>query len=124
MKWKINKEKIEKARKFFKTLEGLTPDQQEKLMDAIAKETLYSYRRNPYENRKIKGIYKSRYVASWINEGGSMLYIDAFRGWLETLEINGEKLSPEEIDEIDQYGHSGKSELEWAAKEYLSLESH
>lgn len=69
-----------------------------------------------YENRKIKGIYKSRYVASFWNVGGYKLHLE---GWLRQLKIDGETLTDEEIQEIVFYARSGKKELEENANAYL-----
>lgn len=110
-----------KAAKIFK---NLTSEEKEKLMDAAAKAMVNPVWPDSYENRKIKGIHKSRYVASWTNSGGTMEYVDEFREWLSTLEIDGEHLTPDEIDEIDWYGRNGKMELEYSAKDFLANESH
>jgi len=96
----------------------------EKLRKAQAKAVANSDGHDLFENVKIKGIHKSRYVASWMNAGGTMEYVDEFREWLSTLEIDGEHLTPDEIDEIDRYARMGKSELEWSAKDFLANESH
>ena len=113
--------KFGKAAKFFKSL---TPEEKEKLMDVTAKAMVNPVWPDSYENRKIKRIHKSRYVASWINAGGTMEYVDEFREWLSTLEIDGEHLTPDEIDEIDWYARNGKMELEHSAEDFLANESH
>ena len=113
--------KVEKVKNYFAKL---TPEDKEKLMDTVAKAIVDPVWHDSYENRKIKGIHKSRYVASWTNAGGTMEYVDEFREWLSTLEIDGEHLTPDEIDEIDWYGRNGKMELEHSAEDFLANESH
>lgn len=69
-----------------------------------------------FENKVIKGIYISRYVASWTNAGGKR---KGFKNWLRTLVIDGEHLTEEEIYDIYAYATNGKLELEDSAREYL-----
>ena len=75
-----------------------------------------------FENSLVKGIHKSRYVASWVNVGGYFKYSDRYRfkEWLGTLVIDDEKLTPEEIQDIYNYATNGKFELEQSAKRYLT----
>lgn len=85
-----------------------------------------------FENRKIKGIHKSRYVASWINANGIVNHPKVKKGrgpkhfssWLMTLKINGERLSEEEIEELTNYYCGGKMELERAAVKYLQSKTN
>lgn len=70
-----------------------------------------------FENRIIEGVHISRYVASWVNEGGKLNY--TFKEWLRTLTINGRKLTNDEIYDIYNFGTNGKLELEEHAKQYL-----
>ena len=70
-----------------------------------------------FENSLIKGIHKSRYVASWVKEGGKINYL--FRKWLATLRIDGEALTDSEIQEIYYYAGNGKLELESSAMNFL-----
>lgn len=49
---------------------------------------------NEFENAIIRGIYISRYVASWTNFGGTFTRVRqkcSLKDWLRTLSINGEK---------------------------------
>lgn len=64
---------------------------------------------NEWENKKIHGIHASRYIASFINEGGNILWFDE---WLKSLVIDGEKLTDEEILHITYLADNGKMELE------------
>ena len=71
-----------------------------------------------FENRIIEGIYISRFVASWVNEGGKLN--SKFKEWLKTLVINGRKLTDEEIQDIYNFGTNGKLELESSAAKFLN----
>lgn len=70
-----------------------------------------------FENRIIEGVHISRYVTSWVKEGGKLNY--TFKEWLRTLTINGRKLTNDEIRDIYNFGTNGKLELEEHAKQYL-----
>ena len=94
---------------------------------------------NEFENALVRGIHISRYIASWNNSGGSMkrstmiisedshsgIYTYAIGGmydfidWLETLTIDGEKLSEEDIHRIVNFANNGKIELELSAKLFI-----
>lgn len=71
-----------------------------------------------FENRKLNGyIYETRFIASWINAGGNLVYRDDFRKfkkWLSTL-----GLSDEEVSHIVFLATNGKLELEKSAEEFL-----
>ena len=71
-----------------------------------------------FENRIIEGIHISRFVASWVNEGGKLNF--RFKEWLATLTINGRKLTDEEIQDIYNFGSNGKLELEASASKFLN----
>lgn len=85
-----------------------------------------------YENKLIRGICTSRYVASWIKSGGTMKrYINKtdpkhrriesyFADWLRTLVIDGGHLTEEEVRYIANYADNGKLELESSAKNFIS----
>ena len=73
------------------------------------------------ENEIIKGIYISRYVASWckfrtlkINDDGVL-----FRKWLKNLIIDGEHLTDEEIKRIWHFASTGKLELQLDAEVFI-----
>ena len=71
-----------------------------------------------FENKNIRGIYATRYIASWVREGGSLATgedIDNFREWL--LSIN---LTDDEVEDIIYLATNGKLELEISAKKFLS----
>ena len=84
-----------------------------------------------FENRLIKGIYVSRYIASWYNVGGTRVrYLNktepthrrvetTFADWLRTLDINGEHLTEDEVRYITNFAENGKLELEHSAMKYL-----
>lgn len=75
-----------------------------------------------FDNNVIKGIHKSRYVASWTNSGGKLDRNGKglFKNWLKGLSIEGEHLSDEEVQDIYNYSTNGKLELEVLAKGYLA----
>ena len=70
-----------------------------------------------FENRVIEGIHISRYVVSWVKEGGKLNY--TFKEWLRSLTINGRKLTEDDIRDIYNFGTNGKLELETDAKQFL-----
>ena len=86
-----------------------------------------------FENNLVKNIHKSRYVASWINMGGTFgrhtqnikdgPFVKsgryAFVKWLGTLVIDGEHLTEDEIQDIYTYATNGKLELEGSAARFL-----
>ena len=72
-----------------------------------------------FENRLIRGIHKSRYVASWTNSQGPIRRGGLFEGWLRMLTIDGEKLTEDEVQEIVYYATNGKLELQEHAKQFL-----
>lgn len=83
-----------------------------------------------FENKIIKGVYASQYGTSWIKAGGQLgghiyikgkLYSDIqlFRRWLETLTINGEKLTDKDMNAIINICECGKLELEESAEEFI-----
>ena len=70
-----------------------------------------------FENVKVKGVHASRYIMSWIREGGSLHWMagtGGFTEWLESLE-----LSESEIESICEIARSGKMELEMSAARFL-----
>ena len=80
-----------------------------------------------YENELIKGIYISRYIASWIKSGGQIGYAarclgqtNNFMNWLRTLVIDGEHLTEDEIWRIYSFATNGKLELEDSAKKFIN----
>lgn len=70
-----------------------------------------------FENKSIRGIYATRFIASWTKMGG-MLYteedLDDFRSWLSWL-----GLEVDDINTIMFLAITGKLELEVAAKAFL-----
>ena len=73
-----------------------------------------------FENRVIKGVHASRYIASWANKGGTFQWPDdrwLFIKWL--LSIGVEK---DDATFIANLAQDGKLELEESAKEFLANE--
>ncbi len=71
-----------------------------------------------FKNEIIHGIHISRYCSSWINAGGQRFDYH-FRTWLKSLEIDGKKLTEDEIRRIQNYAGNGKLELEDSARLYF-----
>jgi hypothetical protein len=73
---------------------------------------------NMFENKLIKGIHASRYIASWLRAGGAPLYygedIVDFRKWL--LSMN---LTEDEAEHIVRLATNGKLELEGNAEKFI-----
>ena len=69
-----------------------------------------------FDNAIIKGTHASRYIMSYLREGGSPRYRDKFREWLKSLPM---ELTEEEIDYIVGIYDNGKMELEMNAKRFL-----
>ena len=74
---------------------------------------------NEFENKLIRDVHASRYIASWAKMGGHFgrgLYgrFD-FEEWLESL-----GLKPEEVDFIYNLATCGRLELEASAKAFMS----
>jgi len=75
-------------------------------------------------NKKVKEIHMSRYIASFLNglersSNWSVNISNAFELWLESLMIDGEHLSKDEIEEIMNYSFCGKAEFEWNLMELM-----
>jgi len=71
-----------------------------------------------FENKIIKGIHVTRFIMSWIREGGTLDdmrgdYYD-FQQWLESL-----GLSESEVNNILEISKNGKLELEISAKNFI-----
>lgn len=70
-----------------------------------------------FENFTINGIYATRFIASWLAEGGKLKNgsdLCLFRTWLRSL-----KLTNEEVDRISFLVTNGKLELKMSAQEFL-----
>lgn len=66
-----------------------------------------------------RGLYKSRYIASWANAGGK--FNDGhFYEWLLSIEFDDGHMSEEEADEIYDFATGEKSEFEHSARKFLS----
>lgn len=72
-----------------------------------------------YENKMVNGIRLSRYIASWLNVGGT-IYYDHESQWYKWLESLG--LSEDDIWNATNMALNGKLELEVSAKEFLEKE--
>lgn len=87
---------------------------------------------DPFENRIIRNMFASQYVAAWFNAGGTnRSHYDKdkpkgqriktdFTEWLRSLVIDGEHLTDEEIRFIDNFRGNGKLELEENARRFLN----
>ena len=70
-----------------------------------------------FENKSIRGIYATRFIASWLKMGGMLCTgkdVDNFRSWLLSL-----GLEMDDINTIVFLAITGKLELEVAAKAFL-----
>ena len=70
-----------------------------------------------FENKEFYGIYASRYIASWIREGGELSNFkqkSLFVKWLKRL-----GLDQEEVDYIYNFDTNGKMELESDARRFI-----
>lgn len=75
-----------------------------------------------FTNKTECGIYATRFIASWLRMGGTLKFgedYDDFRGWLETLKVDGNPLSEQDVNHIVDLAQNGKLELEVSAKQYL-----
>ena len=72
-----------------------------------------------FENRQINGYtYATRFIASWLREGGKLQYgndVDNFEKWLSSL-----GLKEEDITRIRFLATNGKMELETSARQFLA----
>lgn len=74
-----------------------------------------------FENKSIRGIYASRYIASWVREGGELSNYkkkSLFVKWLRRL-----GLDQEEVDYIYNFATNGKMELESDARRFIEEHS-
>ena len=72
-------------------------------------------------SEEIHGIPVTRFIASWYRMGGGP-YSDEIEEWLETLSIDGEKLTNDEVVMVAQCATIGKLELEISAKNFIELQ--
>ena len=71
-----------------------------------------------FNNNLINDIHKSRYIASWLKEGGRLYYgedIDNFYKWLLSL-----GLTEDEAQQVVNLATNGKLELENSARKFLN----
>ena len=68
-----------------------------------------------YENKIIGDIHASRYIASWVREGGSVQHTRDMDKWLKTL-----GLSERDRNHITYLATNGKLELEYSARRFLA----
>ncbi len=80
---------------------------------------------NEFENKTECGIHPTRFIMSWVREGGTLSRsgtgYDDFMEWLKTLIIDGKPLSDDDVHHIVFLASNGKMELEGSAKAYLNL---
>ena len=76
------------------------------------------------ENKMYEGILYSRFLASWIHEGGSNDW--RFGEWLRSLIINGKNIPEKIVNEILEFNYYfvGKMELEHDAKKFLQEKNY
>ena len=70
-----------------------------------------------FENKSIRGIYATRFIASWLKMGGMLCTgkdVDNFRSWLLSLGLTSDEVWP-----IMYLATTGKMELEIHAKAFL-----
>ena len=70
-----------------------------------------------FENESIRGIYATRFIASWLRMGGMLCTcedVDNFRSWLLSLGLTSDEVWP-----IMYLAETGKMELEIHAKAFL-----
>ena len=70
-----------------------------------------------FENKSIRGIYATRFLASWLKMGGMLCTgkdVDNFRSWLLSLGLNSD-----EVWTIMYLATNGKMELEVNVKAFL-----
>ena len=75
-----------------------------------------------FNNNTECGIHVTRFIASWVREGGNLRYgedYENFESWLKTLIVDGNHLSDKDIDHILELATCGKMELEYSAKKFL-----
>lgn len=75
-------------------------------------------------NKEYEGILYSRFLASWIHEGGSNDF--RFGEWLRSLVINGKNIPEEIVNEIIDFNYYfvGKCELESEARKFLNEKNY
>lgn len=75
-----------------------------------------------FENKQINGYtYATRYIASWIREGGQLRYyndLKLFKEWLRSLGLN-----EEDVTHILILAENGKMELEHSARKFIEEHS-
>lgn len=73
---------------------------------------------NQFENALIKGVHATRFIMSWVREGGNLHWngrgYKEFSDWLSSMGLNDE-----EIGTILEIARNGKMELETSAEKYL-----
>lgn len=70
-----------------------------------------------FENKQIRGVYATRFIASWLREGGKLQNggdYNEFRRWLKSMDLNSE-----EVNDIAFLAMNGRLELETDARNYL-----
>lgn len=77
-----------------------------------------------WRNETECGIHVTRFIMSWVRVGGTFSCVgdgyDDFREWLNTLMIDGEPLSDQDVNHIMDLAVNGKMELEYSATKFLT----
>ena len=75
-----------------------------------------------FENKIYEGIHYSRFIASWLQSGGTDMIVRprnyGLRLWLNSLIINDKPIPEEVVEEIMDLANNGKLELECNAKAF------
>lgn len=69
-------------------------------------------------NDKVLGIEIAQFVASWYMAGGFPVR-DKIEAWLESIEIDGQKLTEDEVQRVATAVMTGKCELQQFAKPFV-----
>ena len=73
-----------------------------------------------FENKQYKGIYYTRFIASWQHEDGNV-FDSKFEHWLRQLVFDeGEHMPDIVVHDIVELARNGKLELQKNAQYYLS----
>lgn len=76
-----------------------------------------------WKNETECGIHVTRFIMSWVREGGELKRngrgYDEFEAWLRSLKVDGNHLSDQDVNHILDLTKCGKMELEYSAREFM-----
>lgn len=75
-----------------------------------------------FSNNTECGIHVTRFIASWVREGGTLRTgkdYENFETWLRSIIVDGKNLSEPDVNHILELAKCGKMELEYRAKMFL-----